>query len=88
MAKYAVQVFVNRKYVTVAESAKATAGHLSSVMDKFTAFNRTADLRVLSPGREIDALNDRPTRLVRFPADGGKMIVLRKGRTAPEKTAA
>jgi hypothetical protein len=88
MAKYAVQIFVNRKYVTITESAKATAGHLSSVMDKFIAFNRTADLRVLSSGREIDSLGDRPTRLVRFPTDGGKMIVLRKGRTAPEKIAA
>lgn len=88
MANYAVQILVNRKYVTVIESAKATAGHLANVMDKFIAFNRTADLHVLSPGREIDSLNDRPTRLVRFPADGGRMIVLRKGRTVAEKIAA
>lgn len=89
MAKYAVQIFVNRKYVTVAESAKATAGHLSNVMDKFTAFNRTADLRVVSAGRSIDeGLTDRATRLVRIPADGAKPIVLRKGRTIADKVAA
>jgi hypothetical protein len=82
MANYAIQVFVNRKYVTVAESAKATAGHLASVMDKFTAFNRTADLRAVSFGRSFsDGLADRPTRLIRIPADGAKPIVLRKGRT-------
>jgi hypothetical protein len=88
MANYAVQILVNRKYITVAEPAKATAGHLANVMDKFIAFNRTADLRVLSTGREIDSLNDRPTRLIRIPADGAKPIILRKGRTIAEKIAA
>lgn len=88
MANYAVQVFVNRKYVTIAQSAKATAGHLANVMDGFIAFNRTADLRAVSSGREIDSLNDRPTRLIRIPADGAKPIVLRKGRTVAEKVAA
>jgi len=88
MAKYAVQVFVNRKYITIMESAKATAGHLSNVMDKFTAFNRTGDTKFIATGVAIDSLADRPTRLVRIPADGAKPIVLRKGRTTAEKIAA
>lgn len=81
MANYAVQVYVNRKYVTISESAKATPGHLASVMDKFIAFNRTGDAKFIATGVAIESLADRPTRLVRFPADGSKMIVLRKGRT-------
>jgi len=88
MAKYAVQVFVNRKYITIMESAKATAGHLSNVMDKFIAFNRTGDTKFIATGVAIESLADRATRLIRIPADGVKPIVLRKGRTTAEKIAA
>lgn len=88
MANYAIQVFVNRKYITVAESAKATAGHLSSVMDKFIAFNRTGEVRSLGSTTMVGGYIDKATRLIRIPADGAKPIVLRKGRTVAEKIAA
>lgn len=88
MAKYAVQVFDNRRYITLVESEKATAGHLSNVMDKFIAFNRTGEVRSLGSTTMVGGYIDKATRLVRFPADGAKPIVLRKGRTTAEKVAA
>ena len=88
MAKYAVQVFVNRKYITIVESVKATADHLSNVMDKFTAFNRTGDTKYIATGVGVESLADRATRLVRIPTDGAKPVVLRKSRTVAEKIAA
>lgn len=81
---YAVQVFVNRRYITVS----TVTSDISVAFDKFTSFNRTGDAKFMATGVAIDSLADRPTRLISTVSTTGKTAVLRKGRTATDKVAA
>lgn len=78
---YAVQVFVNRRYVTVTNVTR----DISAAYDKFKAFNRVAASAFL--GVPAD---DAPTRLIRIdgPFKATNITVLRKDRTAALKVAA